>query len=153
MTSRYLPTILLLLSISSVASAEDSLRFLGSYDNVESSTGEHCNGTSISLWQINDGQIIGLLDIHSGLCGDPPCSILRGSINSNSVSFNTSVPVYNELYSFTGKIINTELTGSLNSLKTTFHENSFKLHFKDITSWCSLWSKVSRCSGVKEYCQ
>ena len=51
---------------------------LGTFDDVRvsSATGEpHCYGYSLELWR-HRGTIIGLLDRHSGLCGDPPCEAL-----------------------------------------------------------------------------
>lgn len=153
MRTNHLLITLLLLSISSITSADEIFKSLGSYDNVKASNTGHCYGTSISLWKIKNNKIIGLLDIHADLCGDPPCSVVQGSIKNNTVSFKTNMPIYDKSYSFTGNISNAELSGSLNKIKSKFNINSFSQSYKDIKSWCSAWSKVSRCNGVKKYCE
>jgi len=149
----HLLIILLSLSLSSIAIADELFKKLGSYDNVKASKTGHCYGTSISLWKVKEDKIIGLLNIHSGLCGDPPCSVVQGSIKNNIILFNTTMPIYDKLYSFTGNISNNELSGSLNKIKSTFNANSFPQSYKNIKSWCEAWVKVSRCRGVKKYCE
>ncbi len=151
---RYTLTIVFLFYIFKPAfAAQAALQFLGTYDNVSSSASGHCYGTSVSLWQINNSEIIGMLDVHAGLCGDPPCSLLKGNINNNIVSVKTTAPVYNKHYLFTGYIINSQLTGMLNKSKTTLQKNSFNLQYKNVAAWCAAWSKVLRCKGVKAYCK
>jgi len=146
-------TSLLIFLLSNVATGEEIFKHLGSFENFRSTETGHCYGTSISIWELNDKEIIGLLDVHAGLCGDPPCSFLQGDINNNEISFKTNVPIYNELYSFKGKFTNNELSGQLNNSNATLKSSSFTLPYKDIKNWCSTWSQIPRCSGVKEYCQ
>ena len=149
----HLLTIFLSLFISSITNADEAFKKLGSYDNVKASKTGHCYGTSISLWRVKKDKIIGLLDIHAGLCGDPPCSFIQGNIKNDIISFKTSEPIYDKFYSFTGNISNNELIGSLNKIKSTFNANTFPQPYKNIKSWCEAWVKVSRCSGVKAYCK
>ena len=147
-------TILLFLSLSNIVRAEEVFKYLGTYDNVKSTDTGHCYGTSVSIWELNDKKVIGLLNVDLGLCGDPPCSILKGAIDNNKISFKTSVPIYNELYSFNGDITTSNLSGSLNGSNAILKASSFKLRTtKNITKWCVRWSKVSRCGGVKDFCQ
>src|SRR6266542_2945556 len=60
------------------ATTADDLSPIGSFHNVRQSRGEepHCYGYSLELWRHN-GRVIGLLDRHAGLCGDPPCEAVR----------------------------------------------------------------------------
>lgn len=150
---KYILATLLILLITNIALGEEKLTHLGNFVGVRSTDTGHCYGTSISLWELKNNQLVGLLDVHAGLCGDPPCSIIQGSIKNNTVSFKTNVPIYDKLYSFSGKISNNELFGQLNNEKTLFKSDSYKSLYKNIKSWCSAWSQISRCSGVKEYCQ
>jgi len=70
---------LLLLCLSTCASApqkkpEDAIKAIGCFVNVRSN-GEHADGYSVHLW-FRGGQILGLIDYHRGLIGDPPMGIL-----------------------------------------------------------------------------
>jgi hypothetical protein len=62
--------------LGSEASAQDVTR-VGHFASVRVSvaTGDaHCYGHSLTLWE-HRGRLIGLLDVHQGLCVDPPCYI------------------------------------------------------------------------------
>ena len=147
-------TILLIFSISNTSVADEAFRYLGTYDYIRSTDTGHCYGNRISIWNLKDNKVIGLLNVYSGPCADPPCSILEGTLRYNKISFKTSVPIYNEIYSFIGDITNSELTGSLNGENTTLNTISFKLTPEEnIKEWCTRWSQVTRCGGVREFCQ
>ena len=154
-TTMKLNTLILsiVLSFSPSVGSEESFKYLGTFDNVKSTNTGHCYGASVSIWDLGDKNIIGLLNIDMGLCGDPLCSILNGTIDNNKIKFKTSVPIYNELYVFDGYIAKKELSGSLNGSNSTLNQRSFNLSYKNIKEWCSMWSKISRCGGVKEYCK
>jgi|GEM_PF-4326235 len=145
--------ILLILLVSNTALSEEKFNHLGSFKNIRATDTGHCYGTSISIWELNDKKIIGLLSVHTGLCGDPPCSILQGSIKINEISFKTNYPIYNVHYSFSGKITNDELSGQLNNESIILKSYSYNPPYKNIERWCVIWSKISRCRGVKEYCR
>lgn len=149
---RYPLSLFLFITCSCVANAGDTLYYLGSYDNVKSTSSGHCYGTSVSMWKLNN-KIVGLLDIHAGLCGDPPCSVIQGEKDGSNISFKTTDPVYNKHYSFTGSLLDSQLSGTLNQSTTTLNKNSIESIYDNTKSWCSAWSKVPRCSGVKHYCQ
>jgi len=142
---------MLLFSVAS--SADGKFKFLGSFDNVESNDTGHCYGISILVWELDDMKTIGLLNVDMGLCGDSPCSIFVGTIANEKITFETSAPIYDELYFFEGHISKTKLSGSLNGVNTTLISNSFKQRYKNTQEWCSAWARVPRCHGVKEYCQ
>ena len=75
MIPRVFGSVLILLTALNGLAQE--IKPLGSYDYVRSSDGgDHCYGYSLQLWQYRD-QLLGLLDIHEGLCGDPPCGVLQ----------------------------------------------------------------------------
>jgi hypothetical protein len=50
------------------------VKAVGCFSNVQSN-GEHADGYSVELW-ISGGKIIGFVDHHRGLVGDPPMGIL-----------------------------------------------------------------------------
>ena len=53
------------------------LQHLGNFHNISSNDGgEHCAGYSLGLWKYRD-EILGLVDVHAGLCGDPPCAVIQ----------------------------------------------------------------------------
>jgi hypothetical protein len=70
---------LLVLSIfaatdASIAQPKREIRAIGCFANVRSDGG-HSDGYSVRLWAWG-GEIIGLIDYHRGLAGDPPLGIL-----------------------------------------------------------------------------
>jgi hypothetical protein len=141
------------LLFSNMSSGNDVFEYLGSFDNVSSTETGHCYGTSISMWRVNSRKVIGLLDIHSGLCGDPHCSFIDGIIHNNEISFRAYAPIYQKLYSFIGTVTKEELSGKLNESSTVLKLSQFQFTSKDKKDWCSTWSKIPRCKGVKVYCK
>jgi hypothetical protein len=78
--------------ITAHASGEP-VEFFGDYSDVRSATGEHCEGYNIMLWKYK-GSLIGFLNHHRGLCGDPPMGILEETVYSAStgnLSFNVKL--------------------------------------------------------------
>lgn len=130
----------------------ESLTVMGSFDDVRSTETGHCYGKSVSLWKFKTGDIVGLLDVHEGLCGDPACSVLTGAVNDHGLSFKTLSPIYSQSYTFDGKIEGQNLVGKLNDIDISLKSNNYFARDGDLKSWCETWSKVPRCSGVKEYC-
>lgn len=84
----------IILACSIPAHASDSrVQYLGTYINVRSNTGEHCEGYDVMLWK-HKGSLIGLLNHHRGLCGDPPIGIIEDisySAQSGSLSFKVKL--------------------------------------------------------------
>ena len=147
-------SILLIFSLSNTSVADEAFKYLGTYDYIRTTDTGHCYGTSILIWELKDNKVIGLLNVYLGPCADPPCSIIEGTLRNNKISFKTSVPIYSELYSFIGDITSSELSGSLNEENTILNAISFKITPEEnIKEWCTRWSQVSRCGGVKEFCQ
>lgn len=84
--------IILACSISAQAS-DDRVQFLGEYINVRSATGEHCEGYDVMLWK-HKGSLIGFLNHHRGLCGDPPMGVMEDisySAKTGSLSFKVKL--------------------------------------------------------------
>jgi hypothetical protein len=76
-----------------VQAYNDRVQFLGDYINVRSATGEHCEGYNIMLWKYK-GSLIGFLNHHRGLCGDPPMGIMEDivySAKTGSLSFKVKL--------------------------------------------------------------
>lgn len=72
---------------------DDRVQYLGNYINVQSATGEHCEGYSVRLWR-HKGSIIGFLNHHRGLCGDPPIGIMEDisySAESGDLAFKVKL--------------------------------------------------------------
>ncbi len=145
--------ITLAIILINTADAEDVFKYMGSFDNVKSTDTGHCYGTSVLLWEINNKNVIGLLNVDMGLCGDPPCSFLKGKIDNNKITFYTSVPIYNEFYSFDGVVTKTSLSGLMNGTDTTLNANTYGDSYSNMIEWCSVWTKIKRCSGVTEFCK
>ena len=67
----------LLLVVQPLAAHSDDLQHVGDFHDVSSKDGgEHCAGYSLGLWK-HRGRVLGLLDVHAGLCGDPPCAVIN----------------------------------------------------------------------------
>jgi len=130
----------------------DEFAPIGSFGNVSSSTGEHCSGYSLELWRHN-GRIIGLLDRHSGLCGDPPCEALR-DVSYDSRRGRLSFTALDE--KFTGTLRRDDVVGTIGAARVRLMRNrDFPMDGKwdkNFTDWCGFWRGVHRCRGVDDVC-
>lgn len=61
-------------SYAQEATYSNGLKGIGAFQNVRSD-GEHADGYSVRLWS-REGKIVGFIDHHRGLMGDPPMGIL-----------------------------------------------------------------------------
>lgn len=89
--------ILVMIVIAACAGAaqafDERVEFLGDYVNVKSATGEHCDGYSVMIWKYK-GSLVGLLNHHRGLCGDPPMGVMEETVyseQSGSLSFQAKL--------------------------------------------------------------
>lgn len=76
-----------------VQASDDHVQFLGDYFNVKSATGEHCEGYDVMIWKYK-GSLIGFLNHHRGLCGDPPMGVMEETLYSaqtGSLSFKVKL--------------------------------------------------------------
>jgi hypothetical protein len=67
---------------------------VGCFTNVRSN-GEHADGYSVQLWLIQ-GKIIGMIDFHRGLLGDPPMGVLTDigyNPESGKLSFKAKLTI------------------------------------------------------------
>jgi len=154
---------------ASLAYAKDAepVVFVGSYEKVESSTGEHCYGYSVDIWK-HDNQLFGLFHYHTGLCGDPPCGVvevIRYDANKNNLKFNVTTRL--SKFKFSGTLTREVLTGSLQeslggnaSWKTdivklprkgTRRDDEFYEMTRSLSQWHERYDSYGRCMGVREY--
>ena len=100
-----------------VLSAADTpvrrILYVGTYEKVESATGEHCSGYSIDLWKQNN-LLFGLLHQHRGLCGDPPCGVLKDLEHSPETGvIRFTAETHENVFLFAGSLENDLLAGTL----------------------------------------
>jgi hypothetical protein len=153
MRFKILITLSIFLSVSTPIFASEDIKRIGSFDNVKSNTGEHCYGYSVSLWETDDS-VVGLLNHHAGLCGDPQCSIITGEIDNSNLTFTAAQPIYGVSYTYEGVIEKDSLEGTLNGSNLTMEANEYPAgSYQSLEKWCEFWSTVSRCVGVKEFCK
>ena len=137
----------------------DEIEHVGNYRNVSSKDGgEHCAGYSLGLWKYRE-QIFGLLDVHAGLCGDPPCGVIKDArLNSKTGRLEFWSSISGERIQFEGTVTRNTVDGVFNrersrlirdpdSMSASFEPN------RNILAWCKFWSSIPRCSGVQEFCQ
>ena len=145
---------MVLISSTSLAQEFDAL---GSFGNVASPDGgEHCGGYSLQLWK-SDGRVIGLLDIHEGLCGDPPCGVIQDVLldpKKGGLEFSSLI---GQRWRFVGQLIDDAVVGTLNGerVRLTRNRDAPATDFgpnRGLTGWCEFWSGVGRCGGVRELC-
>ncbi len=155
-------------SLASLA-AEDTgtVVFIGSYEKVESSTGEHCYGYSVDIWKHNN-QLFGLFHYHTGLCGDPPCGVLdvaRYDVRSGKLKFNVATRLSN--FQFLGTLTRDSLSGSLQESpsgqtlwtnesvvlprKGTQQDDKFYEMTRSVSEWHARYDSYGRCMGVTAY--
>ena len=133
------------------APAED-FAAVGSFRNVRASSSEdpHCYGWSLELWRYN-GKLLGLLDRHYGLCGDPPCEVVS-EVSHDPKTGRLSFSAFGSR--FVGTLKRNEVAGKLGDeslrLKRSRDDASW---LKTLDAWCRFWSGVPRCKGVAEACR
>ena len=132
--------------------AEETFTFIGSFDNVKATETGHCYGEGISLWELENKKVIGLLNIAQGLCGDPACSALEGNSKKGKIILKSLMPIYGQAYTFEGTVTAASLSGTLNNNKTILKKDTSSQRFKNKSEWCATWSKISRCVGVSSVC-
>lgn len=142
----------LLALMAPLRSAQD-LRSVGSFHNIRQSSGEesHCYGWSLELWQF-EGRVVGLLDHHEGLCGDPPCQAVKDASldpKTGRLSFSAfGMP-------FSGTLRRNEVRGALGRERLRLKRTDDPMDAasdKTIDAWCGFWRTVPRCTGVAEVC-
>jgi hypothetical protein len=139
-----------------VAAAGDEIALVGRFDNVASSDqGEHCSGYSLDLWE-SRGRPFGLLHHHSGLCGDPPCSVIENAAlddKTGRLTFNSAIR--SQKFEFAGFVQGKRVVGKLNGREVQLDREPPVEGFdpdSKLAAWCSFWQSVPRCTGVKKLC-
>jgi hypothetical protein len=146
------------LLIAGVVSAQD-LQHLGNFDNVSSNDGgEHCAGYSLGLWK-HRNEVIGLLDVHAGLCGDPPCAVIRdAALDPKTGRLRFSSSINGQKIQFRGTMTRGAVDGVFNGeparlvLDREGTSDDFEAD-RTLPAWCKFWGSVPRCSGVQDLCE
>ncbi len=154
---------------SSLALAENagSVVFIGRYEKVESSTGEHCYGYGVDIWKHNN-QLFGLFHYHTGLCGDPPCGVLEAvsyDVKNGNLEFRVATRLSN--FKFLGILTRDSLSGSLQESpsghtswttdsvalprKGTQRDDEFYEMTRSLPEWHARYDSYGRCMGITEY--
>src|SRR5687767_8033276 len=137
-------TVTALTLLGSEASAQGLTR-VGSFDNVRATSSEepHCYGQSLTLWE-HRGRILGLLDVHEGLCGDAPCGALQNvsfQRGTGRLTFSSSVGTS---FDFVGTVRRDDILGKLNGRRVRLErdrDGSGNLESdRSLASWCQFWS-------------
>ncbi len=151
--------LLLLLIFPPVAMPADQFHYVGSFHNVSSKDGgEHCAGYSLSLWKY-DERVLGLLDVHAGLCGDPRCSVINDpSFDSKTGRLAFWSSINGQKIRFQGTLTRETLDGAFNGKRARLARDRDRMSPKfepdrNVMEWCRFWSSVPRCSGVRELCE
>jgi hypothetical protein len=137
------------------ASTADDLSPIGSFHNVRQSRGEesHCYGYSLELWRHN-GRVIGLLDHHDGLCGDPPCEALR-DVSYDPRAGRLTFTALDE--KFAGTLRRDDVIGTIGASRVRLardrHDPMDAKWDTSFAEWCAFWRGVHRCRGVDEMCR
>lgn len=157
-----------------VQASDEHVQFLGNYSHITSATGEHCDGYDVSLWKYK-GSLIGFLNHHRGLCGDPPMGLLQDvtySAPSGLLSFKVKLsdgctfqadkclPTKDKVL-FKGELQGETLTGVVTwhrednkqfvrSEKITLArdaERSYGQSFKNYGAWLKYWEPILERRG------
>jgi hypothetical protein len=153
MRLRAILTVSALLTLGSTAAEEFSA--IGSFNNVRQSRGEepHCYGYSLELWRHN-GRVIGLLDRHAGLCGDPPCEAVR-DVSYDSRAGRLTFTALEE--KFAGTLRRDDVIGTIGATRVRLvrdRDDPMDAKWdKGFAEWCAFWRGVRRCRGVDEMCR
>lgn len=157
MSNRFLVALLLVVQ-PLVARAAD-LQYMGDFHNVSSRDGgEHCAGYSLGLWKHQE-RVLGLLHLHAGLCGDPPCAVIRDTrLDSRTGRLEFWSSILGQKIRFEGTVTPEAIDGVFNGQRArlTRDPDRTSLNFepnRSISAWCTFWISVPRCSGVRELCE
>jgi hypothetical protein len=144
----------LALMLHSSAAGQD-LTPVGAFDNVRESVATgHCYGYSLKLWRYR-GQILGLLNRHNGLCGDPPCESLV-NVSHDTRTGRLSFSALGVM--FAGTLRRDDVIGTIEGKRvrlTREKEDPGRMHSphdKSLDAWCHFWRDVPRCRGVDRLC-
>ena len=140
------------LTLTRATSGQD-LTGLGSFANVRASATEepHCYGWSLRLWRYGD-RVIGLLDRHNGLCGDPPCQTLA-DVSHDAKTGRLSFSAFD--MPFIGTLRGNAVAGTLGSERLRLKRTDDRMDAawdRTVDAWCDFWRGVPRCRGVAALC-
>ena len=141
------------------ATSDQDLQHVGDFHNVSSNDGgEHCAGYSLGLWKYGD-HLLGLLDVHQGLCGDPPCAVIRDvKLDSRTGRLEFWSSINDQKIQFEGTMTAGTIDGAFNGERARLGPDRDRMISgfepnRSIVAWCKFWSSVQRCSGVQEMCR
>lgn len=148
------PTLVLLSALLMTGHQRSDFVPVGSFTSVRVSRSEdpHCYGWSLKLWR-HEGRVVGLVNRHEGLCGDPPCRVLA-NVTHEARSGRLTFFAFD--LKFEGTLRPHQVTGTLGEerLTLTRDENPMDARYdKNLDAWCEFWGAVPRCQGVAELCR
>ena len=138
------------LIVPASASAQD-FTAVASFDNVRGSSSGHCYGWSLALWRYK-GRLLGLLDRHQGLCGDPPCRTLA-DVSHDAKTGRLTFSAFG--MPFNGTLRRNEVIGKLGDERLRLKRRTDRMDARSdqtLDAWCDFWRTVPRCKGVAELC-
>lgn len=151
-------TIAIGIVLSLLPDAPQPFHRIGSFTDVRSTDeGEHCGGYSLTLWQSGTA-VIGLLDVHEGLCGDPPCGVLQDArLDRTTGELQFWASVGGTRMQFVGRLTGDAVAGTLNGERVRLAKSSYApgasfAPDQSLEGWCAFWVTVGRCDGVREFC-
>ncbi len=164
------------LCLGSAHASDEQVVFLGDYSHVESASGEHCDGYDVQLWRYK-GSVIGFLNHHRGLCGDPPMGMLEDVVYSKStgdLSFKvrisegvTSDPAgkffaTKEIITFKGRLSGRTLQGAVSwysldrgspmqteTISLKLEQEAFNSNYDSYEAWMKYWQPILKARGPK----
>jgi hypothetical protein len=150
---------LLVAALLAAGSAQaDDFRLVGGFGDVESRDGgEHCHGYSLGLWRHGD-RLLGLFDVHEGLCGDPPCAAIGAArLDPATGELAFTAVVRDEPFAFDGRLSKAGVEGALNGKRVQLVPDTLGVYQDNPTdtsfaAWCGFWRTVGRCEGVAQLC-
>jgi len=148
-----------LLVLQPVATLADEFQYVGTFHNVSSKdNGEHCTNYSVDLWKYNE-RVLGLLDVHVGLCGDPPCGVIKDPrLDSKTGRLGFWSSINGQKIEFKGTLTRETIDGTFNGMRTRLARDPDRMRSnfepdRNVLAWCKLWSSVPRCVGVRDLCE
>ena len=155
--------------------SNENVEFFGDYSHVESATGEHCKGYDVMLWKYK-GSLIGFLNHHRGLCGDPPMGLLeetsynpltgalsfKAKLSDGCILTSTDCVPSKEIITFNGVLQEPILKGTVSwysvDLKQQTATENVKLkatgleshqRFENYDKWMAYWGPILKFRGPK----
>ncbi len=111
----------------------------------------------MGLWK-HRNELLGLLDVHAGLCGDPPCAVIDdAALDAKTGRLKFSASISGQKIQFEGTMTQAAIDGLFNARRARLARDTqgaggdFEPN-RSLAAWCRFWGSVPRCRGVRELC-